>query len=99
MKRRTVIFASKAENGLLQIFNFVAERAGPHVALPYVRRIKAYCDDLGFASERGQRRDDLRVGLRTVGFAGRATIVFSVNEDRVTILRVFAAGRNWETEL
>lgn len=33
-----------------------------------------------------------------VGFERRATILFSVEGDRVTILRVFAAGRNWETE-
>jgi toxin ParE1/3/4 len=53
-----------------------------------------YC--LGFATfpERGTRRDDLRPGLRTIGFGRRVTIAFHVSDDRVTIDRILYAGRD-----
>jgi toxin ParE1/3/4 len=41
-------------------------------------------------------RDDIRPGLRIVGFERRVTIAFSVDDGRVTILRVFYGGRDWE---
>jgi toxin ParE1/3/4 len=34
--------------------------------------------------------------MRVVGFERRVTIAFSVQEERVTILRIFYGGRNWE---
>ena len=48
------------------------------------------------ASERGHKRDDIRPGLRIAGFQRRVTIAFTVTETRVTILRLFYGGRNWE---
>lgn len=36
--------------------------------------------------ERGARRDDIRPGLRTMGFERRATIVFQVNKAEVVIV-------------
>jgi plasmid stabilization system protein ParE len=41
-------------------------------------------------------RDDIRPGLRVVGFERRATIAFRVEDDRVTILRIFHGGRDWQ---
>ena len=38
-----------------------------------------------------------RPGLRIIGFERRLTIAFMVQEETVTVLRVFTAGRNWET--
>jgi toxin ParE1/3/4 len=37
--------------------------------------------------------------LRIVGFRRRVTIAFTVDEERVTILRLFYGGRNWEAVL
>lgn len=57
-------------------------------------RILSYC--LGFETfpERGTRRDDLRPGLRVVGFARRATIAFHVTDNTVTIDRILYRGRD-----
>ena len=41
-------------------------------------------------------RDDLRPGLRITGFRRRVTVAFSVDEDRVMILRLFYGGQDWE---
>jgi toxin ParE1/3/4 len=94
----TVIFSEEAEADLSAIYRYVAERAGSDAAIRFVDQIESYC--LGFASvpERGTRRDDLRPGLRTVGFRRRATILFEVNrrERRVVIHGVYYGGRSFE---
>jgi len=41
-------------------------------------------------------RDDIREGVRIVGFERRVTIVFHVDAGRVTILRLFSGGKDWE---
>jgi toxin ParE1/3/4 len=45
---------------------------------------------------RGQARDDLLPGLRTVGFERRATIAFMVTSEAVLIEGVFYGGRDFE---
>jgi toxin ParE1/3/4 len=93
-----VEFSASAKADLFAIYDYIAERAGAEIALRFVDAIEDYC--LGFANipERGTRRDDLRKGLRTVGFRRRATILFEVDreERRVAILGIYYAGRSWE---
>ena len=47
--------------------------------------------------KRGARRDDLRPGLRILGFERRAVIALQVTADRVMILRILYGGRDLET--
>ena len=58
-----------------------------------------YCANFANFPERGTRRDDLRPGLRIVGFERRIAIAFHITTDRVTIDRVLYGGRDWETLL
>jgi toxin ParE1/3/4 len=96
----TVIISDSAEADLVAIYDYIAERAGDVVAKRFVDRIETYV--LGFADtpERGTKRDDLRPGLRTVGWRRRASIVFEVNrkKQRVIIYGVYYAGRNLENK-
>jgi toxin ParE1/3/4 len=91
-----VIISAAAEADLFAIYDYIEARAGRDVAFRFVEGIEACC--LGFANvpERGTRRDDLRPGLRTVGFRRRATILFEVDHARqyVVIHGVYYAGRN-----
>ena len=48
-------------------------------------------------SDRGIRRDDLRPGLRILGFERRAVITFQLTAEAVTILRILYGGRDIET--
>ena len=93
---RNVVFAPEAEDDLLQIYDFIADRANPERAYAYVERISAYC--LGFATfpERGVKRDELRPGLRIVGFERRVTIAFVVTADAVLIEGIFYGGQDFE---
>ena len=91
---RNVVFAPEAEDDLLQIYDFIADRANPERAYAYVERISAYC--LGFATfpERGVKRDELRPGLRIVGFERRVTIAFHITPALVVIDRILYWGRD-----
>lgn len=95
MNRRTVTFAPEARDDLIKLGDWITERAGAQVAMNYVERVMAYCADFETSGERGQRRDDLRPGLRVVGFERRIAIAFTVSSTEVAILRLYYGGQNW----
>jgi toxin ParE1/3/4 len=64
--------------------------------MDYIERIESYCLGFDLGAERGTRRDDLRPGLRIVGFERRVTIAFHVDPRTATIDRIFYAGRDVE---
>jgi toxin ParE1/3/4 len=94
MKSRAVFLSRAARHDLLELYDWIAPRGGPQAAFNYIGRLEAFCRNLGTASERGYRRDDIRHGLRIVGFERRVTIAFVVTDADVTILRVFSGGKN-----
>lgn len=96
MRARRVDFAPEAVADLAAIADWVAEVAGIAAASSYLDRLEDFCLRLDIASERGQARDDIRPGLRVVGFERKLTIAFVVEEECVTILRIHAGGRNWD---
>ncbi len=95
MKRRAVFFAPEARTDLLRLGDWIAERAGADVASNYIERLEAYCNSFETAGERGQRRDDIRIGLRMVGFERRVAIALTLSASEVTILRLYYGGQNW----
>ncbi|WP_112309670.1 type II toxin-antitoxin system RelE/ParE family toxin [Pseudogemmobacter bohemicus] len=99
MKQRQVVFAPEAAGDLRALYDWVADEASPVVALAYLERVEAFCQRLGMGSDRGHLRTDIRPDLRIIGFERRLTIAFRVDEDRVTVLRVVARGRNWEASI
>ena len=96
MKEHVVEFAPEARDDLRRLYDWIADAASPTVALTYVTRIETFCRGMAFSPERGHRRDDIRPSLRIVGFERRITIAFTVSAERVTILRLFYGGRDWE---
>ena len=96
MKRRDVFIDPFAQQDLIHIYNVIAELGGPAPGAAFVEQIIAHCMKFDLASERGNRRDDIRPGLRITGYRRRVTIAFSVTETRVEILRVFYGGVDWE---
>ena len=96
MKPRPVVFAPEARDDLRNLYDYLADAADPVTAFAYVNRIEAFCRALATAPGRGHKRDDIRPGLRILGFERRVTIAFTAGPERVTILRLFYAGRDWE---
>ncbi len=94
-----VDFRRQAQADLFAIYDYIADQAGTVVAGDYIDRIEAACMALANFPERGTRRDDIRAGLRTIGFERRATIVFRVLKTRVEIITIAYGGRDFATAL
>lgn len=99
MKERIVYFAAAAQGDLIALHDWIAATGSPATALAYIQRLEVFCRSFSHAAERGSAREDIRPGLRILGFERRVTVVFSVTEVDVTILRLFYGGRNWQEEL
>jgi toxin ParE1/3/4 len=98
MRTRAVAFSEAAQWDLFDLELWLEHEAGKTTARRYIDRLTAYCMKLDLASERGARRDDLLPGLRIVGFERRITVAFVVVAEQVEIVRIFRAGRDWESE-
>lgn len=99
MKSGLVVFSETARTDLSDIYDWISEEVSWQTAGRYIARIERFCMSLDLASERGTRRDDIRPGLRIVGFERRISVMFEVTDEAVNVLRLFRAGRDWETEL
>jgi len=99
MKKLEVRFRARAEADLLGLYEYIAAEAGLDIAGAYIDRIETACLALENFPERGTRRDDIRPGLRTMGFERRITIVFRVSRATVEIVRVFYGGQEYERAL
>lgn len=91
MKYR-VEFSNDAIEDFTDLYDYLAAQAGKDVATRYVTRLYAYCMGFETFPERGSRSEG-RANLRSVGYRNRATIAFRVNDDVVTIVRLFYGGR------
>jgi toxin ParE1/3/4 len=94
-----VVFDAAAEDDLVEIGAWVAERAGMQAAARYLDRLTSYCHRLDVFPKRGTARDDLLPGLRTVGFERRVLIAFIVREETGSIIRVLYGGQDVEAAL
>ena len=99
MKRYRVTLRPRAEADLFDLYRHIAEEGGHEAAGAYVDRIEAAFTALQIFPQRGTRRDDIRQGLRTMGFERRATIVFQVRKSEVVIVRIFYGGQDFERAL
>lgn len=91
---RDVVFAPEAEQDLLDLYDYIAERDGPERASAYTERIALHCLDLATFPERGTRRDDVRPGLRIIGFGRRVTIAFHITAKTIIVDRILYGGRS-----
>ncbi|WP_408861819.1 type II toxin-antitoxin system RelE/ParE family toxin [Acidocella aquatica] len=80
----------------MQIYDFITDRASPERAYAYAERIRSYCLAFDAFPERGVRRDELRPGLRIIGFERRVTIAFHITPALVIIDRILYGGRDVE---
>jgi toxin ParE1/3/4 len=96
MRKFRVSFRPQAEADLFGLYRYIAEQAGHEIAAGYIDRIEAACLALETFPERGKRRDDIRPGVRIMGFERRVTILFRVAKAEVMILRALYGGQDYE---
>jgi len=76
---RKIVFRPKAKDDLVKLYHYIAERSdSPETAISYIRRIQERCDAILTFPEGGRRRDDLRPGIRIIGFERRAVIIYTI---------------------
>jgi toxin ParE1/3/4 len=92
-----VAFSPKAEIQLQQMEAYLANRFYPGNVRRYMDRLMECCLDLGKAPHRGRTREDLRPGLRVIGFERKASIYFTVVGEQVFIISVLYGGRTFES--
>jgi len=94
-----VVFAPRASAHLADLFSLIANAASPEIAANYVEAILRQCESLRTFPMRGTRRDDILPGLRVIGYRRRVSIAFRITGEVVTILGVYYAGRNFDSDL
>jgi len=96
MRRVKVTFRPSAEADLLALYRYIAAEAGWETAGRFIDRIEVACLSLATFPERGRKRDDIRPGLRILGFERCASLVFVVGKREVTIVRILYGGQDIE---
>lgn len=99
LKKYEVLFRPRARKDLIALYRYLAEQSGPRIAANYIERIEKACISLTSLPSRGTAIASRVSGLRTMGFERRATILFTVAEERVEILRIFYGGQDLSPEL
>jgi toxin ParE1/3/4 len=94
-----VVFGRRAQADLARLFDYLEPRAGEKTARAFVDKIYVYCLGFEVFPERGMRRDDIRNGMRLVGFRRNASIAFTVDDTRVIIVRIFIRGEEINGDL
>ena len=90
-----VIFSPEAENQLAELYRYITVAGSPDSATHYTEAIVAFCEGLAQFPRRGAARDDIRPGLRTIGYRKRTVIAFALFDDRIAIIGVFYGGRDY----
>jgi toxin ParE1/3/4 len=86
----------EAEQDMARLYDYVKDVAGVETARNYIDRIGALLAGLDLAPERGRLRDEVRPGLRVIGFKKKVTVAFTVEEENVKVLRIFSGGQDWQ---
>ncbi|MFN3720570.1 MAG: type II toxin-antitoxin system RelE/ParE family toxin [Rhizobium rhizophilum] len=88
-----VVFSPKAIADIAEVLDFLLPLAGERAARRFVDDLVDHCHGFATFPERGLSRADLAPGLRIVGYRRRASIAFLVQNETITIMRIFYAGR------
>jgi toxin ParE1/3/4 len=96
---RNIVFSPEARDDLFKLYRYIIEHGAPNAALAYVARLETRCANLAGFPEQGSRRDDIRPGLRLLGFERKTEIAFHITPETVVIDRIFHGGQQADTGL
>ena len=98
MKHYKVRLSPEAETDLVHIHDHVETRsASTATADRYIERIAGFLSSFDMYPERGTVRDEVRPGLRVVGFERNISVAFIVEAYDVVILRILAGGQEFSS--
>ena len=96
MSHYRVVFRREAIEHLEELYDFIADASSPDNAADFTESIVSFCEGLADFPHRGTARDDLRPGLRTIGYRKRVLIAYAVIDETVAIVGIFYGGRDHE---
>lgn len=91
-----VVFTPEAQADLEELYDYVTDASSADIAARFTDAIITFCEQLAVFPNRGRAREDIRPGLRIIGYRRRAVIAFTANDDVVAILGVYYGGRDYE---
>jgi toxin ParE1/3/4 len=94
--RYPVAFRPEALQQLEDLYDFIAAASSPANAEGFTESIVSFCESLADFPFRGLSHDDLRPGLRTIGYRKRVVIAYAVLNETVAIVGIFYGGRDHE---
>lgn len=99
MKSYRVRLTQEAESDLAEIYRYVRRKsASSTVARSYIGRIRRFLQGLETFAERGTIHEQIRPGLRVIGFERRISVAFVVEGEDVVVLRILHAGRQFKSD-
>lgn len=96
MTRYRVAFRPEALEQLEELYDYIAGTGSPGNAANFTESIVSFCEGLADFPYRGMARDDLRSGLRTIGYKKRVVVAYAVLDETVTVIGIFYGGRDHE---
>lgn len=99
MTHYRVVFRREALQQLEELYDFIADAGSPANAAGFTESIVSFCEGLTDFPFRGSAREDLRPGLRTIGYRKRVVIAYAILNDTVAIVGIFYGGRDHEQML
>jgi len=90
-----IAFSPAAREEIRELRESIARKRSRRVASKYIRRLKAFCQELSISPHRGESRPGVKANQRTIGFEARISIIFYVSDEDqlVTIVGVRYGGR------
>lgn len=85
------VFSLRARADLRRIHAYIAER-DPDIALDLITRLTTACEDLATMPEKGRKRDELALGLRSWP-VDRYIIFYRIGREQLRIVRVLHGAR------
>jgi plasmid stabilization system protein ParE len=89
----TVRLSVAARQDVDALLEYLVPRAGEAAAQNYIDRLQTFLEAFQSFPKRGTVRNEIRDGLRIVGFERSLSIAFSVEEETVYILRIMSGGQ------
>lgn len=89
----TYELSEEADNDLLEIYDFTAEKFGADQAVKYLVGLESMFFALCLHPYTGRERNEIRIGLRSSSYVSHI-VFYRIIESRIRIVRVLHASRD-----
>lgn len=91
-----LIFSPEAEQQIIELHTYITREGGQLNADRFTGELLDYLEGFTTFPERGNRRDDIRPGMRITHFRHRTIIAFAVTEEQTLIAGIYHGGQSYE---